>query len=109
MSEKNNGLEVHMAEGLKQIDKKSRPTRGSGCGNEIGDVSNRYFFVECKQKRTKENIIMDYKEEWLDLASRLPLDTKKIPIVAIENKYGDKFVVMSSEDFFKLAKEAKGE
>jgi len=109
MSEKNNGLEVHMAEGLKQIDKKSRPTRGSGCGNEIGDVSNQYFFVECKQKRTKENIIMDYKEEWLDLASRLPLDTKKIPIVAIENKYGDKFVVMSSEDFFKLAKEAKGE
>lgn len=109
MSEKNNELEVHMAEGLKQIDKKSRPTRGSGCGNEIGDVSNRYFFVECKQKRTKENIIMDYKEEWLDLASRLPLNTKKIPIVAIENKYGDKFVVMSSEDFFKLAKEAKGE
>lgn len=109
MSEKNNELEVHMAEGLKQIDKKSRPTRGSGCGNEIGDVSNRYFFVECKQKRTKENIVMDYKEEWLDLASRLPLNTKKIPIVAIENKYGDKFVVMSSEDFFKLAKEAKGE
>ncbi len=109
MSEKNNGLEVHMAEGLKQIDKKSRPTRGSGCGNEIGDVSNQYFFVECKEKRTKENIIMDYKEEWLDLASRLPLDTKKIPIVAIENKYGDKFVVMSSEDFIKLAKEAKGE
>ncbi len=109
MSERKNELEIHMAEGLKLIDKKSRPTRGSGCGNEIGDVSNRYFFVECKQKRTKENIIMDYKEEWLDLASRLPLDTKKIPIVAIENKYGDKFVVMSSEDFFKLAKEAKGE
>lgn len=108
MSEKNNELEVHMAEGLKQIDKKSRPTRGSGCGNEIGDVSNRHFFVECKQKRTKENVIVDYKDEWLGITSRMPLNSRKIPVIAIENKYGDRFVIMSSKDFFQLAKEAKG-
>lgn len=107
MSEKNNELELHMAEGLKPIDSYSRPTRGSGCGNELGDVSNKFFFVECKQKRTKENIIMDYKKEWLDLFSRIPLNSKKIPIVAIENKYGERFVLMNSNDFFKLAKEAK--
>jgi hypothetical protein len=109
MSEKKNELELYVAEGLKRIDKQARPTRGSGCGNEIGDVSNKYFFVECKQKRTKENIIMDYKEEWLSLASRLPLNTNKIPVIAIENRYGDRFVIMSSEDFFRLAKEAKGD
>jgi hypothetical protein len=107
MSEKNNELELHMAEGLKEIDHFSRPTRGSGCGNELGDVSNKYFFVECKQKRTKENIIMDYKKEWLDLFTRIPLNSQKIPIVAIENKYGERFVLMNSNDFFKLAKEAK--
>ncbi len=108
MSEKNNELESHIAEGLKPIDKFARPTRGSGCGNEIGDVSNKYFYVECKQKHTKENIIMDYKEEWLELNYRLPFNTSKTPVVAIENKYGDRFVVMSTKDFFRLAKEAKG-
>ena len=108
MSEKHNELEEHIAEGIKPIDPKARPTRGSGCGNEIGDVSNKFFYFECKQKRTKENIIMDYKEEWLDLTTQLPLNTSKIPIVAIENKYGDRFVIMSTEDFFRLAKEAKG-
>lgn len=109
MSEKNNELEIHMAEGLKEIDPQSRPTRGSGCGNEVGDVSNKFFFIECKQKLTKENVIMDYKEEWLTLTGRMTLNSKKIPLVAIENKYGDKFVVMSTDDFFRLAKEAKGE
>ena len=109
MSEKNNELELHMSEGLKSIDPYARPTRGSGCGNEISDVSNKYFYVECKQKRTKANIIMDYKKEWLDLTTQLPLSSKKIPIVAIENMYGDRFVIMNSTDFFKLAEEAKGE
>lgn len=108
MSEKNNELERHIAQGLRPIDCRSRPTRGSGCGNEIGDVSNKYFFVECKQKHTKENIIVEYKKEWMNLASQLPLRTRKIPIIAIENKFGDRFVLMSSEDFFQLAAEAKG-
>ncbi len=109
MSEKHNELEEHIAEGLKAIDKFARPTRGSGCGKEIGDISNKFFFFECKQKHTHTNIIMDYSEEWLELNYRMPINTPKIPVVAIENKYGDRFVVMSSRDFFRLAKEAKGE
>lgn len=108
MSEKNNELELHIAEGLKPIDKFTRPTRGSGCGNEIGDVANKHFFVECKQKHTKANIVMDYKDEWLALNYRIPLHSCKVPVVAIENKFGERFVVMSSKDFFELAKEAKG-
>jgi hypothetical protein len=57
MSEKNNELELHVAAGLTSVDRFTRPTRGSGCGNEIGDVANKYFFVECKQKHTKPSII----------------------------------------------------
>ena len=89
-----------IAEGLKAIDPNSRPTPGSGCGNSIGDVSNKFFFVECKQKHTKENIIIDFKEEWLSLTSRMSLQSKKIPVIVTENKYGDRFVTMSAEDFF---------
>lgn len=109
MSDGKNELEIHIAEGLKPIDRFSKPTPGSGCGNHLGDINNKYFFVECKIKHTKENIIIDYKKEWLDLTSQMPLNSKKIPIIATENKYGDRFVTMSSEDFFILAKEAKGE
>ena len=61
MSEKNNELELYIAEGLKAIDPNARPTRGSGCGVEVGDVSNKFFYVEAKQKHTKENIIIDFK------------------------------------------------
>ena len=54
MSQKNNKLELYVTEKLQKLDPYTRPTRGSGCGNEIGDVSNRFFHVECKQKLTKE-------------------------------------------------------
>ena len=102
MSDHKNELEAYMAEKLKEIDPYSRPTRGSGSGNEIADISNKYFYVECKMKRTKANVTLDYKKEWLKLNKEIPLGSKKIPIVAIENKYGEKFVILNSEDFFKL-------
>lgn len=102
MSDYKNSLEQYLAEKLKEIDPYARPTRGSGCGNEIGDISNQYFFVEAKQKLTKENIIMDYKKEWKKLNRDMPINTSKLPFIAIENKHNEKFIVLSSEDFFDL-------
>ena len=106
MSDIHNKLEEYIIENLKSIDPLTRKTPGSGCGHTNGDVSNKYFFVESKIKHTKENIIIDYKNEWLTLTTRMPLQSKKIPIIVTENKYGDKFCTMDLDDFFELARKA---
>lgn len=107
MSDFRNTLEEYVVERLKEIDPCSKKTPGSGCGASLGDVSNQYFFVECKQKRTKANIIVDYKKEYLDLVGQMPLNTKKVAIIVTENKFGDKFVTLDADDFFDLTEEAK--
>jgi len=106
VSDKHNSLEEYIVENLKDIDPNTRKTPGSGCGASNGDISNKFFFVESKIKHTKENIIIDYKNEWLILTTRMPLQSKKIPIIVTENKYGDKFVTMDADDFFELARKA---
>jgi hypothetical protein len=109
MSEKNNPLELYIAEKLKSVDPTARPTKGSGCGNELGDIYSELFWAECKQKHTHANIIMDLKEDFLKLARKVPVDSLKEIFVVIENKFGDKFVVMESEAFFRLVELAHGE
>lgn len=106
MSDKHNNLEEYIVEGLKPIDKYTRKTKGSGCGAEIGDVQNQFFFVESKIKHGKVNIIVDYKNEWLTLNSRIPLNSTKIPVVIVENKFGEKFVTMEAVNFFELVRKA---
>ena len=107
MSDHKNALESWVVGQLEPIDPRARRTRGSGCGNEIGDVSNKYLFVECKMKHTHENIIVQFKEEWQHLLFRVPESSGKIPIIVNENMYGNKFVTLKAEDFFDLLKEAK--
>ena len=107
MSDPKNPLESWVVEQLKPLDPRARRTRGSGCGNEIGDVSNSYLYVECKQKHTHENIIIEFKNEWQHLLFRVPEATTKIPVMVNENMYGDKFVTLKAEDFFALLREAK--
>jgi len=102
MSDFKNSLELYIAEKLKMLDRYTRPTRGSGCGNEICDVANKLFYVECKEKRTKENITIDYKAEYLKSLKDLPINTDKELLLAYENKLGKKFIVMESEAFFRM-------
>jgi hypothetical protein len=106
MSDKKNKLERWVTEQLLPVDKKARPTRGSGCGNEIGDNSNDYLFVECKEKHTKSNIIME-RAIWYKHLNSLPILTKKIPIYVTENKERDKFVILNATDFFNIIKKLK--
>ena len=106
MSDKHNKLEEYIVEGLKPIDKYTRKTPGSGCGHSNGDISNGFFYVEAKQKHSKTNIVIDYKNEWLTLNSRIPLNSTKIPIIVTENRHGDKFCTLDLDDFFDLAKKA---
>jgi len=95
-------LEEFVANNLKIIDKYSRPTRGSGSGNEIGDVSNKYFYIDCKEKHTSSNIILKYKEEWLHLYNKLPLSNNKPLIFIVENKEREQFVILNFNDFLRI-------
>jgi hypothetical protein len=109
MSDHKNELESWVVGQIQDgIDPKARRTRGSGCGNEIGDVSNDVLFVECKMKHTHENIIVEFKNEWQHLLFRLPMKTIKYPIMFVENKFGNKFAVLDAEDFFHMLRRLKG-
>lgn len=102
-----NTLEIYLAAKFKEIDKTAHRTPGSGCGSSIGDIASKYCFCEAKMKRTHENIIIKFKDEWQDLLNKMPLKTDKFPIIATENKYGEKFITLLADDFFNLLKEAK--
>lgn len=77
-----------------------RPTRGSGCGNEAGDISNPYFYIECKDRSTKD--ISVRKDTWDKICSEIPLNSKKLPLYILQNKNKDKFAVLNFDDFSKI-------
>jgi hypothetical protein len=108
MSDTKNSLETWVVEQLLPIDSRARRSPGSGCGNSVGDVNNKYLWVECKQCHVKENIIIKFKEVWQHLLFRVPESSEKIPVIVSENMYGNKFVTLDAEDFFDILKEAKG-
>lgn len=108
MSDLHNKLEEWLVEKFKVLDSNARKTPGSGCGWAIGDISNKYCYVEAKMKHGNANIIVEFENEWLHLERQLPLKTEKIQIHVTENKVGRKFVTLEAEEFFRLLEEAKG-
>lgn len=100
-------LEKYIAQKLRKIgDTNARITRGSGNHTEIGDVSSDWFYVECKEKNNKKNIIMDYDKDYLKLINKIPVNSFKEVFVVIENKYGEKFICLEAETFFRIVKHA---
>jgi len=95
-------LEEYVASKLRDCgDKKAKPTKNSGASGSIGDIQSEHFWVECKQSLKRENIILERKV-WEKHISNLPINTMKIPIAVIENKYKEKFVILEANDFFFL-------
>lgn len=95
-------LETFVAEAFVAIfqNKTIRPTKNSGASGELGDISNSYFVCECKQRYTKDITIR--KDTWDKLCSEIPLNSKKLPLLVLENKNKDKFAVLNFEDFTKI-------
>ena len=73
MADTKNPLEEWVIAQLHPLDHNTHRTPGSGVGWGIGDVQNKYMFIECKMKHTQENIIVKFKEEWLHLLHKIPL------------------------------------
>lgn len=107
MSQKNNSLEVYIANKLKKLDKYARPTRGSGAAREVEDAYNKLFVIEAKQKHTKENIVLDYKI-WKKLVGNVPIGSLRIPFYVTENKHMDKFAIVDLDTFFQILYKAYG-
>lgn len=95
-------LEYYIAEKLKFLDSKSRPTKASGASTEVGDTYHKYFLVDAKQRNTK-NITINIKT-WDKLKSQLPINSRRIPFLALQNKDKKTFIVLEAEDFFNILK-----
>jgi len=83
-------------------DKTIRPSKNSGASNGLGDIYNPYFYVECKQRTTKNITIK--KDTWDKLCSEIPLNSKKIPLYVLENKNKDKFALLDFIEFCRIMK-----
>lgn len=96
-------LEQYVAYMLQDIDPKSRPSKNSGADNEIGDVINKFFIIECKKRNTKDITVK--KDVWDKLCSIVPIGSQKVPLYVLENNTKDRFVVLDIKDFIRIIKE----
>lgn len=91
-------LQWYIARKLNELGIKARPTKASGASTELGDVLNSIFLIECKQRTTK-NVTINIKV-WEKLKSELPINSRRLLMLALENKDKKKFIVMEAEEFF---------
>jgi len=89
---------------LESIDKKSRPTVGSGSKTEIGDVLNKNFYIECKYRNTRDITLK--QDVWDKLCSEVPLNSTKIPAYVLENNSKQIYVVLDIKDFINIVGKA---
>jgi len=99
-------LQWYVANKFKELgDKFARPTVGSGNGNESGDVFLSPKFpwrVECKQRNTKDITVRI--DTWNKNKASIPFNSHILPMLVLENKTGQKFVVLDADDFFNILK-----
>jgi hypothetical protein len=100
--EKGTSLEYYVASLLNEAFNtlECRPTRGSGCGNELGDVSTPFLIVECKNW-DKENVILK-SETWKKLCNEIPIKSPKIPMYVFQTNENKKFAILDLEDLARI-------
>jgi Holliday junction resolvase len=96
-------LESFVADYLKEIDSTARPTKNSGASNQIADILNLYFYIECK-KRNTENITIKSKT-WRKLCNEIPVGSTKIPLYINSNVHNETFVSLDIKDFINILKQ----
>jgi hypothetical protein len=94
-----NILEDYVVELIRKVDKDARRTKNSGASNEISDIYNKYFYVECKNSPSKTDLPVK-REVWYKLIGKMP-NGDKVPLYIIANKHNDRFIVMDLDEFFR--------
>ena len=77
-----------------------RPSKASGASTELGDIRNSFLLVECKKRNT--NSITINKNVWNHLIHQLPINSKRVPLLVLENKEGKQWAVMDLSDLQRL-------
>jgi len=99
-------LEQYTANKFKELGYKfARPSKGSGNGNESGDIAQieGICHVECKHIN-KPNITIK-ETVWKKTNAEIPLHSKKIPMYVLQNGSDTRLVCLDIDDFFKILKE----
>lgn len=107
MSQSKNKLEQYVASRFEEVYKYSRPTKASGAKGELGDINQPFFIIECKLRNTVNATIN--RKVWNKLIREVPIGSKRIPLLVLENKFGERFAVMSFDDLFNVFKEEQND
>ena len=97
-----NKLEHAVAQKLQIAfnDSTIRPCKASGASTELGDIKNSYLLIECKKRNT--NSVTINKNVWNHLINQLPINSKRVPLLVLENKEGRQWAIMDLNDLQKL-------
>lgn len=101
MIEKWKLFEHHIVNKLKELDKYSRRTPGSGNKGLKGDVYTQCgLHIEAKWRNTESVTIK--KDVWEKLNQEIPLHADRIPVLCLENKDGKRWAVLDLDTFLDL-------
>lgn len=106
MSQKNNPLELYVANKFKEIGySNARPSKNSGACGELGDIAGQDIcIIECKQRSTKDITIR--KDVWYKLLYE-NINSERIKLYILENKDKDRFAVLDLDTFFEILNQIK--
>lgn len=93
-------LELLISSYLKKHDKYARPTKASGGSTELHDILSKEYAIECKVRNSENATIK--KKVWDKLCREIPVGSFKIPILALQNKHQDTWIVLQCSDFFNI-------
>jgi hypothetical protein len=98
-------LEQLVVAHLQEIDPSVRVTRASGARGEKADIKNSlHQKMECKVRNTENCIIQ--RKWWLKLNRELNIYNLDTPVLVLQNKHKETFVVLDIKDYVRLLKKA---
>jgi hypothetical protein len=86
-----------------EVDPSVRLSRASGATLDPADVMSRDFVLECK-KRGTESLTIE-KKVFRKLCNRIAIGSQKIPLLVMQNKDKDTYVICDIKDFMRILKE----
>lgn len=94
-------FQEYIADKLKEVDPYARSTKASGGSTELYDIKTSVDLAfECKQRETKSVTVNE--GFWKKLCNEIPLHSKKIPVLALQNKDEKKWAVVDLDDFLDI-------
>lgn len=98
-------LEEFVVAYFKDIDGSVRLSRASGALSDVADVVTKDYYIEAK-KRGSESLTIE-KRVWRHLCNQIPIGSQKIPLLIMQNKDKQTFVILDIKDFINILKKER--